>query len=144
MSPEWTMLSRWRVSYAALLLSVVACGNKPTAERIAEHDRVRVSWEQTARLLSAEWIDRAIPDAYATRTLARAGEELRHESDALAKDSMPEADRVRLRDSLRIARARADTLARAIRSGDRGAVARLYESSPRARADSLLRAAELR
>ncbi len=43
------MRLRWRLSCAALILSVVACDGKSVAERIAEHDRVRVSWEQTSR-----------------------------------------------------------------------------------------------
>jgi hypothetical protein len=136
--------TRWRVSCAVLVLSVVACGSKSTAERIAEHDRVRVSWEQTARFAGTEWIDRAVPEAYATRTLERASEELRSEGDALRKDDIPDQDRARLRDSLNAARSLADTLERAIRARDREVAARIVASAPRANTDSLLHDAGLR
>jgi hypothetical protein len=138
------MRTRWRVSCAALTLSVLACGGKSAAERVAEHDRVRVSWEQTAHVVGAEWVARALPDAYATRTLERAGEELQRESDALRKDGIPGEARVRLRDSLAAARALADSLERAIRARDRAAAARLVTLSPRPNTDSLLRQAGLR
>jgi hypothetical protein len=138
------MLTRWGLSCAALWLSVVACGGKTAAERVAEHERVRVSWEQTSRLVGAEWIDRAVPDAYAARTLARTGEELQSESDQLEKDSVPEQTRVRLRDSLGAARALADALERAIRARDRNAAVRLVALFPRANTDSLLREVRLR
>lgn len=138
------MNTRWRVSCAALMLSVVACNGKSDSERIAEHDRVRVSWEQTARVVGPMWIDHAVPDAYAARTLERASEELHHESDALRKDDVPERDRSRLGHSLNVARALADSLERVIRAGDRKDAARLVERSPRANADSLLRQAALR
>jgi hypothetical protein len=138
------MRTRWRVSCAALILSVPACAGKSAADRIAEHERVRVSWEETAHFVGAEWGDRAIPDAYAMRTLARASTELRSESTALEKDAIPEATRARLHASLNVALARMDTLERAVRAGDRGAVARVAKHAPRANADSLLREAALR
>lgn len=138
------MRTRWRASSAALILSVVACAGKSTAERIAEHDRVRVAWEQTVRLVGGEWIERAIPDAYATRTLDRANEELRADSQKLHKDDLPDEARARLRDALGAARARIDTLGLAVRANDRAAVARLERDSPRTNADSLLRQAALR
>jgi hypothetical protein len=138
------MLMRWRVSCAALLLSVVACGGKSPAERVAEHDRVRVSWEQTARLVGAEWVARAIPDACASRTLARTSEELEHETEALRKDSVPEQQRAALLESLQSARARADSLARAVGASDREWAASLVSYFPRANTDSLLRRAALR
>jgi hypothetical protein len=137
------MLSRWRVSCAALILSVVACGGKSVEERIAEHDRVRVSWEQTARVTGALWIARTIPDAYAARTLRRASEELQSDSDALAKDELfPEA-RERLAHSLGAAHAFADTIGSAVRAGDRNAAARLVDDASRVNTDSLLRQAAL-
>jgi hypothetical protein len=138
------MRTRWRVSCAALLMSAAACGGKSALERVAEHDRVRVSWAETTRLVGAEWIDRAVPDAYAARTLERASEELQGEIDKLQKDSMPEPDRARLHDALGAARALADSLGRAIGAGDRNAAARIVAHSPRANADSLLRQAALR
>lgn len=138
------MRLRWRLSCAALILSVVACDGKSVAERIAEHDRVRVSWEQTSRTVGAEWADGAVPDAYAIRTLTRASEELRSDSETLAKEEIPNAERARLRNALGAARALADTLARAVRVSDRPAAARLANDSPRVNADSLLRQAALR
>ena len=138
------MLTRWRVSCAALILSVAACSGKSAAERVAEQDRVRMSWEQTARMVGAEWIARAVPDAYAARTLSRTNEELRRENEALAREEIPEAERARLRDALHVTRARADSLERAVRESDRDAAARLVKDSPRANADSLLRQAALR
>jgi hypothetical protein len=138
------MLTRLRVSYAALLLSVAACGGKSAAERVAQHDRVRVSWEQTARFVGAEWSDRALPDAFASRALERASEELQSESNAVSKDSVPSHARATLLDSLSGARALADSLHSAVRASDRNAVSRLVTSSPRPRADSLLRRAALR
>jgi hypothetical protein len=132
------------VSCAALTLSVVACGGKSAAERVAEHDTVRVSWEQTARFVGAEWVARALPDAYAARTLERAHEELQSESDALQKDSIPGPTRVRLHHALAAARALADSLERAIRAADRTAAAHLVALSPRPNTDSLLRQAGLR
>jgi hypothetical protein len=137
------MLLRWR-GCAALILSVIACSGKSVAERIAEHDRVRVSWEQTTRFTGEEWIARAIPDAFASRTLARASEELQSEEEALRKDSVPEQQRAALRESLGAARALADSLARAVGARDRVWVANLVRNSPRANADSLLRRAALR
>lgn len=138
------MRTRWRESGAALIVAVVACSGKSAAERIAEHERVRVSWEQTARLVGEEWIERAIPDAYAVRTLQRASDELRTESDKLQKESVPEQSRARVRDALGATRALADTLERAVRDNDRRAAARIVRDSPRANADSLLRQAALR
>jgi hypothetical protein len=138
------MLTRWQLSCVALMLSVVACGGKSPAERVAEHDRVRVSWEQTARLVGAEWVARAVPDAYASRTLARASEELESEMEALRKDSVPDQQRTALLESLRSARARADSLARAVGASDRESAAGLVRNSPRANTDSLLRRAALR
>ena len=137
------MRLRWRVSCAALILSVVACHGKSVAEQIAEHDRVRVSWEQSARMVGAEWAVRAVPDAYAARTLARASEELRNENETLAKEQIPDSERARLRDSLGVARALADTLANAVRASDRKTAARVVNDSPRVNADSLLRQAAL-
>jgi hypothetical protein len=125
-------------------MSVAACGGKSAAERVAEHDRVRVSWEETTRFVGAEWIDRAVPDAYAARTLQRASEELQSESDKLEKDSIPEPARAGLRDSLSAARALADSLERAIGAGDRTAATGIVAHSPRANADSLRREAGLR
>jgi hypothetical protein len=141
---EWTMRTRRRWARAALLVSVAACGGKSAADRIAEHDRVCVSWEQTARFVGLEWIDRVLPDAYAARTLERATEELRSESEALEKDRIPEPARVRLRESLGATRALADTLERAVRASDRNAAARLLALFPRANTDSLLGQAGLR
>ena len=138
------MLTRWRVSCAALMLSVAGCAGKSPAERVAAHDRARVSWEQTVRFTGAEWIARAIPDAFASRTLARAREELESETKAVQKDSLSEPVRAALRDSLNAARALADSLARAIVASDRGSAAKLVENSPRVNADSLLRRAALR
>jgi hypothetical protein len=138
------MLTRWGLSCAALWSAVVACDGKTAVERVTEHERVRVSWEETSRLVGAEWIDRAVPDAYAARTLARTGEELQSESDMLEKDSVPEQTRVRLRDSLGAARALADALERAIRARDRNAAVRLVALFPHANTDSLLRQARLR
>jgi hypothetical protein len=138
------MRLRWLVSCAALILSVVACHGKSVTERIAEHDRVRVSWEQTTRMVGAEWTARAIPDAYAARTLTRASEELRSDGETLANEEIPNPERDRLREALGVARARADTLARAVRARDRRTVLRLVNDSPRANADSLLREAALR
>jgi hypothetical protein len=138
------MLTRWRVSCAALILSAAACSGKSPAERIAEHDRVRESWQQTARMVGAEWVERAIPDAYAARTLARTSEELRKENDALTREELPDSERARLRDALKVTRALADSLERTVRSSDRHAVARLVNDSPRANADSLMRQAALR
>jgi hypothetical protein len=138
------MLMRWQVSCAALMLSVAGCGGKSPAERVAEHDRVRVSWEQTARLVGTEWVARAVPDAYASRTLARASEELGSEMEALRKDSVPEQARAALRGSLGGARTLADSLARAVAASDRESAARLVRNSPRANTDSLLRRAALR
>lgn len=138
------MRTPWRVPCAALILSVAGCAGKSAAERIAEHERVRASWEQTARMVGAEWVARAIPDAYAARTLARASEELGRESEALAKEEVPEAERARLRDALNVTRARADSLARIVRASDRDGAARLVKDSPRVNADSLLRQAALR
>ncbi|HEY2895656.1 MAG TPA: hypothetical protein VGJ12_00855 [Gemmatimonadaceae bacterium] len=137
------MLLRWRVLCAALIVPAIACSGKSVAERIAEHDRVRVSWEQTTRFVGAEWADGAIPDAYAARTLARAGEELRSEDQALGKEKIPDRERARLRESLGAARAFADTLGLAVRARDRETVMRLVKDSPRANADSLLRQAAL-
>jgi len=138
------MRTRWRASTAGLILSVVACAGKSAAERIAEHDRVRVAWEQTARFVGTEWIERAIPDAYALRTLDRANGELRADSEKLQKDDMPDDARARLGDALGAARARIDTLRLALSASDRAAVARLVRDSPRANADSLLGQAALR
>jgi hypothetical protein len=138
------MLTRRRMSCAALILSAAACAGKSAAERIAEHDRVRESWKQTARMVGAEWIARAVPDAYAARTLARTSEELRTENEALSKDEIPEAERVRLRDALSVTRALTDSLERTVRARDRSAVAHLVKDSPRANADSLLRQAAVR
>ena len=138
------MRMRLRISCAALIVCVFACGGKSVAERIAEHDRVRVSWEQTTRFVGTEWVGRAIPDAYATRTLMRAGEELRSEGETLRKDELPDRDRARLGDSLDAARALADTLERAVRAGDRDAVTQLVNDAPRTNADSLLRQDALR
>jgi hypothetical protein len=138
------MRLRGRVSCATLILSVIACNGKSAAERIAEHDRVRVSWEQTTRFVGAEWADRAIPDAYAARTLARASEEMRSDDHALGKEKIPDQERARLQESLGAARALADTLELAVRTRNREAVMRLVNDSPRANADSLLRQAALR
>jgi hypothetical protein len=138
------MLTRWRVSCAALILSLVACGGKSVAEKIAEHDRVRVSWEQTTRFVGAQWARRAVPDAYAARTLQRASEELRSDSEALSKEALPAEELARLHQALSVVRERADSLARAVRAHDRDAVIRLVKSSPRANADSLLRQDALR
>ena len=138
------MLTRWRVSCAALMLSVVGCAGKSLTERVAAHDRVRVSWEQTARLAGAEWVTRAIPDAYASRTLARASEELESEAQALRKDSVPEQQRRALWDSLQSARALADSLGRAVGARNRESAASLVRNSPHANTDSLLRRAALR
>jgi hypothetical protein len=138
------MLTRWRVSCAALLVSLAACGGKSAAERVAEHDRVRVSWEQTSRFVGAEWIAGAVPDAYAARTLERASEELRAESEKLQKDSIPEPARVRLHESLGAAGALADSLERVVRARDRAAAVRLVALVPRANTDSLLQQAGLR
>lgn len=138
------MLTRSRVSCAALLVSIAACGGKSAGERVAEHDRVRVSWEQTSRFVGAEWIERAVPDAYAARTLQRASEELQSESEKLQRDSIPEQARVRLRDSLGAARALADSLEQVIRVGDRSAATRLVALFARVNTDSLLLQAGLR
>jgi hypothetical protein len=138
------MRTPWRMSCAALILCVLACSGKSVAERIAEHDRVRVSWEQTTHFVGTEWAARAIPDAYAARTLARAGEELRNEIETLRKDQIPDRDRARLRDSLGAARVLADSLERAVRTSDRDAVIRLVQRTPGTNADSLLREHSLR
>ena len=138
------MLTRWRMSCAALILSLLACGGKSVADQIAEHDRVRVSWEQTSRFAGAEWLDLAVPDAYAARTLQRAREELRSDSEALTREQLPSRELARLHAALSIVRARADALARAVRARDRDAVIRMVNESPRANADSLLRQAALR
>ena len=138
------MLTRWRMSCAALILSLLACGGKSVADQIAEHDRVRVSWEQTSRFAGAEWLDLAVPDAYAARTLQRASEELRSDSEALTREQLPSRELARLHAALSIVRARADALARAVRARDRDAVIRRVNESPRANADSLLRQAALR
>ena len=138
------MRRRWPKSCAALILSVVACGGKSAEERIAEHERVRVAWEQTVRFVGAEWAGRAIPDAYAARTLERASEELSAENDKLGKDEVPEEMRAQSQHALSATRALADSLERGVRAKDRGTVARLVENSPNANADSLLRQAALR
>jgi hypothetical protein len=138
------MLTQWRVWCPALMLSDGACGGKSAQERVAEHDRVRVSWEQTARFAGAEWIDRAVPDQYAARTLARVSEELRSERTKLQKDEVPADVRVRLVASLTSATALADSLKRAIRAHDRAAATNLVERSRSVRSDSLLREAGLR
>ncbi len=82
--------------------------------------------------MGAEWADGAVPDAYAIRTLTRASEELRSDSETLAKEEIPNAERARLRNALGAARALADTLAREVRVSDRRC------SSPAAR--TILRA----
>lgn len=137
------MRTRLRESSAALILSVVACAGKSTAERIEEHERVRVAWEETARFVGAEWIGRAIPDAYAARTLERANEELRAESEKARNDDVPAEARARLDASFGGTRARIDTLEHAVRANDRSAATRLIRDVPRANADSLLRQAAL-
>jgi hypothetical protein len=138
------MLTRCWVSCAVVMLSVVGCGGKSAAERMADHDRARVSWEQTARFVGAEWIARAIPDAFAARTLARARDELQSEAEAVRKDELSAQERALLRDSLHAALAFGDSLARVVGAGDREAAAVLVSNSPRANADSLLRRASLR
>jgi hypothetical protein len=138
------MRTRWLVSCAALLLSVSACGGKSTQDRVDEYESARLSWAQTARFTAAEWIDRAVPDEFAARTLARVGDELRSEGEKLQKDSVPDDARARLLASLGAARALADSLAIAIGASDRAAAARMVAQSPRADADSLRREAGLR
>jgi hypothetical protein len=138
------MLTRWLLSCTMLALPLGACGHKSEADRVAEHERVRVSWEQTSRMTGAEWARGALPDAYAERTLERAGEELQQERESLAKEALPDSIRARLGSSLEHTRGLADSVERAVRARDRSAVNAIVERSPRPRADSLLREAGLR
>jgi hypothetical protein len=129
---------------AVFLLLNTGCDGKSTSERVAEHDRTRVSWEQTMRLVAHEWSKGATPDAYASRTLKRAHDELDAEAKSLAKDSVPPSERRRLGVALIGARALADTLQSEVRGGDLAGAARAFERSPSPSADSLLRDARLR
>jgi hypothetical protein len=138
------MRVRWRAILAALAPFLIACDGKSVADRLSEHERVRVSWEQTARLVGGDWARRAVPDAYAIRTLERARDDLRSESQSLAKDDIPTGDARRLREALEGTRAFVDTVARAIRAGDRRATSGVVEHERPAPVDSLLEAAGLR
>ncbi|HEV7705218.1 MAG TPA: hypothetical protein VGO46_13045 [Gemmatimonadaceae bacterium] len=128
----------------AVCVLAAACGHETIAERIAEHDRVRQSWVQTARFVGLEWSRRAIPDAFAERTLARTREELQSEERKLEADRLPDTERERLRASLEGAIAFADSLRHQLSSSDASSVARLVERAPAPSSDSLLRRAELR
>jgi hypothetical protein len=121
-----------------------ACAHKPVADRIAEHDRVRESWEQTARFIGLEWSHHAIPDAFADRALERAREELSNEKKSLAADLLPDADRDRLGASLDRAISFVEALHQARSSSDESSAVRIVERAPMPDADSLLRRAELK
>jgi hypothetical protein len=105
--------------FAAWALLVVACGGKSPAERVAEHDRTRASWEQTARFVGTAWERGAVPAAYARRTLATTLEELAKEDRAIATEPLTEAERLRLRRALDRSRALGQSLASAVGAGSR-------------------------
>ena len=124
-----------RLGYAASIvvsvLTLAACYDKPVAERIAEHDRTRISWKETARFVSEEWIDSAVPSEFAMRALSRARQELGKESTSLERDPIPQDTLARLRRALAGARAFADTLDREIGSLDRASARRTLDRAPR-------------
>ena len=137
------MRLRVRLTCAVWIL-VLACAHKPVSDRIAEHDRARESWEQTARFIGLEWSHHAIPDAFADRALERAHEELANEKKSLAADPLPNADRERLGASLAGAISIVDALRQALSASDESSVVRIVERAPMPNADSLLQRAELK
>jgi hypothetical protein len=84
----------------------LACAGQSPSERATEHEKHVRSWTATVHLVAEEWARRAVPDAYARRTLAAIGQELNKEAQSVAKDQLAPSDRVRLLAEL----ARADTL----------------------------------
>lgn len=130
------MRLRCVASIVISLFPLAACHDKPVAERIAEHDRTRVSWKETARFVGEEWIDSAVPSEYAMRALSRTREELGKESATLDREPLPQDTLARLRTSLASARAFADTLDREIGRLDRASARRTLERMPRVTASS--------
>jgi hypothetical protein len=117
------VLHRWaRIAVPLFLLA--ACQRQSIGDRIAAHDRALVSWRETARFVAEEWSARAVPSAFASRTLARTREELSKEMDALRKEPLPPDTVARLRAQLTNAESLTDSLERAVRTGDRVATRR--------------------
>ena len=137
------MRLRVRLTCAVWML-VLACAHKPVSDRIAEHDRVRESWEQTARFAALEWSHHAIPDAFADRALERAREELANEAKSLTADPLPHVDRERLGASLDGAISFVDALRHALSSSDESSAVRIVDRASIPNADSLLQRAELK
>jgi hypothetical protein len=135
---------RHAASIVVSVFMLAACHEKSVAERIAEHDRTRVSWKETARFVGEEWIDSAVPSEFAMRALSRARQELSNESASLDRELFPTDTLARLRASLASAKAFTDTLDREIGSLDRVSARRTLERVPRERAPMLSRASEPR
>jgi hypothetical protein len=128
--------------FVVSILTLAACHEKSVAERVAEHDRTRVSWKETARFVGEEWIDSAVPSEFAMRALSRARQQLSKERASLDRESMPADTLARLRASLASANAFADTLDREIGSLDRVSARRTLEGTPPEKGPTLSRVSE--
>lgn len=117
---------------SAVLVVLAACGGASTADRVAEHDRERTSWEQTALFVGDGWIASQIPTAYAHRTLAATLEALTAESRAIGRESIDDSSRVRLELALTRSRRITAQLDSAIADNDPSAAASAFErATPR-------------
>jgi hypothetical protein len=130
------MRGRRCLRVAAATLWIVACGGKSSAELIAEHDRSRVSWEQTARFVGECWLAKEVPTAYARHTLQVTLDELAKEDHAIASNPLPAEARLHLRRALASTREFARMLAVAVAADDRSTAALAIGLSKHDRAGS--------
>jgi hypothetical protein len=117
--------------HGAVLLSLAACGGKSPAERIAEHDLERTSWEQTTQLVGEKWIASQIPTAYAHRTLVTALQELAAQNRAIGSESIDDSSRARLQLVLARSKKFTERLDSAIADDDSSAAVSVLERAVR-------------
>ena len=114
---------------SAVLVLLAACGGKSTPGLVAEHDRERNSWEQSARFVGDEWIASRIPTAYAHRTLAAALQALALQDREIGREPIDDASRARLRLALAQSRQLTQRLDSAIAAGDPSAATSAVEQA---------------
>jgi len=102
----------------------LACASKSPQEKLLDAARPAASWIATLRMTGERWNANSVPASFVEATVDKARDELAGVAEEAGKSPIPPEARLPLQRLMTEARAAGSGLERAVKAGDRPAVAR--------------------
>ncbi len=119
--------SQGALLFGALALAAslcFACASKSPQEKLLDAAGPAASWIATLRMTGERWNANSVPASFVKATTAKAGDELASVAEEAEKSAVRPEVRLPLQHLMTEARAAGSGLERAVKAGDRPAVAR--------------------